>query len=124
MTENYVRKRSIAIAFRVMPEDNRKINEMVKLSGLTKQDYLRNNMLHQQIVVQGNPRVFKALRGKMDEIISELKRIENGDQLDEASLNTIMYVVDLYARMIEQKEQKGPEPDCGPGSCQYRIRSS
>lgn len=87
-----------------MPEDNRKINEMVKLSGLTKQDYLRNNMLHQQIVVQGNPRVFKALRGKMDEIISELKRIENGDQLDEASLNTIMYVVDLYARMIEQKE--------------------
>ncbi len=104
MTENYVRKRSIAIAFRVMPEDNRKINEMVKLSGLTKQDYLRNNMLHQQIVVQGNPRVFKALRGKMDEIISELKRIENGDQLDEASLNTIMYVVDLYARMIEQKE--------------------
>lgn len=104
MTENYVRKRSIAIAFRVMPEDNRKINEMVKLSGLTKQDYLRNNMLHQQIVVQGNPRVFKALRGKMDEIISELKRIENGDQLDEASLNTIMYVVDLYTRMIEQKE--------------------
>ena len=87
-----------------MPEDNRKINEMVKLSGLTKQDYLRNNMLHQQIVVQGNPRVFKALRGKMDEIISELKRIENGDQLDEASLNTITYVVDLYARMIEQKE--------------------
>ena len=124
MTENYVRKRSITIAFRVMPEDNRKINEMVKLSGLTKQDYLRNNMLHQQIVVQGNPRVFKALRGKMDEIISELKRIENGDQLDEASLNTIMYVVDLYARMIEQKEQKGPEPDCVPGSCQYRIRSS
>ena len=104
MTENYVRKRSITIAFRVMPEDNRKINEMVKLSGLTKQDYLRNNMLHQQIVVQGNPRVFKALRGKMDEIISELKRIENGDQLDEASLNTVMYVVDLYARMIEQKE--------------------
>jgi len=104
MTENYVRKRSVAIAFRVMPEDNRKINEMVKLSGLTKQDYLRNNMLHQQIVVQGNPRVFKALKGKMDEIIGELKRIENGDQLDEASLNTIMYVVDLYARMIEQKE--------------------
>lgn len=87
-----------------MPEDNRKINEMVKLSGLTKQDYLRNNMLHQQIVVQGNPRVFKALKGKMDEIISELKRIESSDQLDEASLNTIMYVVDLYARMIEQKE--------------------
>lgn len=104
MTENYVRKRSIAIAFRVTPEDNRKINEMVKLSGLTKQDYLRNNMLHQQIVVQGNPRVFKTLRGKMDEIISELKRIESSDQLDEASLNTIMYVVDLYARMIEQKE--------------------
>lgn len=87
-----------------MPEDNRKINEMVKLSGLTKQDYLRNNMLHQQIVVQGNPRVFKALRGKMDEIISELKRIESSDQLDKASLNTIVYVVDLYARMIEQKE--------------------
>ena len=104
MTENYVRKRSVAIAFRIMPEDNRKINEMVKLSGLTKQDYLRNNMLHQQIVVQGNPRVFKALGGKMDEIISELKRIESSDQLDEASLNTIMYVVDLYTRMIEQKE--------------------
>ena len=66
----------------------------------------------------------EALKGKMDEIISKLKRIESSDQLDEASLNTIMYVVDLYARMIEQKEQKGPEPDCGPGSCQYRIRSS
>lgn len=102
MAENYVRKRSITIAFRVMPEDNRKINEMVKLSGLTKQDYLRSNMLHQQIVVKGNPRVFKALKGKMDEIIEELRRIKDGTELDREHLEMIRYVEDLYERMIRE----------------------
>ena len=51
----------------------------VQLSGLTKQDYITRRLTHKDVVVQGNPRVFKALRNQLAEVLSELQRIENGN---------------------------------------------
>lgn len=46
------------------------------LSGLTKQDYIIRRLQCRDVVVQGNPRVFKALRNQMEDIYEELKRLE------------------------------------------------
>lgn len=93
--ENYQRVRNLTIAFRVTPEENDLINKYVALSGLTKQEYLTANMLHQTIVVKGNPRVFKALKKQMDEIIIELKRIENSSEMDKEFIELIKYVENM-----------------------------
>jgi len=77
------RWRSLAVAFRMSPEENDDLNRRVKLSGLTKQDYIINRLQERDIVVQGNPRVYKALRNQMIEILDELKRIETAENMDD-----------------------------------------
>jgi len=43
-------------------KENAQIDLAVKLTGLTKQDYITRRLLCKDVVVQGNPRVYKALR--------------------------------------------------------------
>lgn len=69
------RWRHKTVAFRVSQEESEQIDRMVRLSGLTKQDYIIRRLQCQDIVVQGNPRVYKALRDQMLQIYQELKRI-------------------------------------------------
>ncbi len=70
------RFRSKTVAFRVSPEEWKQFETAAKLSGLTKQDYLINRISQRDIVVQGNPRVFKALRNELYDVLVELKRID------------------------------------------------
>ena len=64
------------MGFRVSPEENKRINKAVSLSGLPKQEYCYRRCLNQDVVVQGNPRVYKALKNQMVAIYEELKRLE------------------------------------------------
>ena len=84
------RFRSRTIGFRVSPEE-KLINSAVVLSGLTKQDYIVKRLLCRDVVVQGNPRVYKALKNQLAEVLSELQRIENSSVSDEL-LETIRLI--------------------------------
>ena len=62
--------------------------------GLTKQDYITRRLLCREIVVQGNPRVYKALRNELNSVLEELKRVETGQSIDGELLETIR--LDFY----------------------------
>ncbi len=96
------RWRSITIAFRVSPEENAYINEAVKLSGLTKQDFITSKIQDRTVTVAKSPRTFKALRDKMDQIISELSRIESAGDCSEDFLESIRYVTTIYTNTMEE----------------------
>ena len=66
------RWRNHTVAFR----EAKLLNDLVALSGLTKQDYITRRLLCRDVVVQGNPRVYKALKNQMATIYEELKRLE------------------------------------------------
>lgn len=91
------RWRNKTVAFRVSPVENDLINTQVALSGLSKQDYIVKRLLCKDIVVQPNPRVYKALKDKLDEVLAELQRIsdnnsDNGDLLETIQLiNQTLY---------------------------------
>ncbi len=85
------RFRSRTIGFRVSPEEEKLINSAVALSGLTKQDYIVKRLLCRDVVVQGNPRVYKALKNQLAEVLSELQKIENSSVSDEL-LETIRLI--------------------------------
>lgn len=70
------RWRNHTVAFRVSNEEANLLNDLVALSGLTKQDYITRRLLCRDVVVQGNPRVYKALKNQMAAINEELKRLE------------------------------------------------
>lgn len=97
------RWRSMTIAFRVSPEENEAINEAVKLSGMTKQSYIITKLQDRDVVVIRNSKTFKALRDKMDEIVSELHRIEKAGELTEDFIETINYVTTIYTNTKEDK---------------------
>ena len=102
--DNHNRWRSKTIAFRVSPEENEQIEIAVRLSGLTKQDYITRRLLEQEIVVQGNPRVFKALRNQMAEILSQLQRVEAGASPDAELMEVIRYLAKIMDGMKEEPD--------------------
>ena len=72
--DKHNRFRSITVGFRVSPEENEQINKVVAISGLSKQEYCYRRCMQQDIIVNsGNPRVFKALRNNLAEVLVELK---------------------------------------------------
>ena len=83
------------VAFRVSPEEDKQIETYVRLSGLTKQDYITRRLTHKDIVVQGNPRVFKALRNQLADVLSELQRIKAGVEVNDELLDVIEMIADI-----------------------------
>ena len=102
--DNHNRWRSKTIAFRVSPEENEQIEIAVRLSGLTKQDYIIRRLTHKDVVVQGNPRVFKALRNQLAEVLLELQRIETGGAVNDELLDLIEMIADILGGMKEESE--------------------
>ena len=99
--DNHNRWRSKTIAFRVSPEENEQIEIAVRLSGLTKQDYITRRLLNRDIVVQGNPRVYKALRDQLAAVLDELRRAEDGAGVDDELLDTIQMIAVIMGGMKE-----------------------
>jgi hypothetical protein len=90
--DQHNRFRSITVGFRVSPEENKEINRAVALSGLPKQEYCYRRCLERDIVVQGNPRVYKALKKQMGAILGELERISAGGEVSDELLITIRLI--------------------------------
>lgn len=77
----------------VSPEEDEQIETAVRLSGLTKQDYITRRLMCREVVVQGNPRVYKALRNEFAAVLAELQRIEAGGSVDGELLDTIRLIM-------------------------------
>ena len=99
--DNKNRWRNKTVAFRVSPEEDAQIETAVRLSGLTKQDYITRRLLCREVVVQGNPRVYKALRNELAAVLAELQRIEAGDGVDEELMDNIELIAAIMDGMRE-----------------------
>lgn len=98
------RWRNKVVAFRVSQEESELIDRMIRLSGLSKQDYIIRRLQCQDIVVQGNPKVYKALRDQIVQILQEFKRVENASELSEEFLYTLQLVAITLNGMKEENE--------------------
>jgi hypothetical protein len=96
------RWRSTTMAFRISPEEIADLNIRVNLSGLTKQDYIIHRLQDRDIVVQGNPRVYKALRNQLEAVLGELKRINLGSSVNSDLLDTINLITVTMNRLKEE----------------------
>ena len=99
--DRHNRWRNITVAFRVSPAEDEQIETAVRLSGLTKQDYITRRLMCRAVVVQGNPRVYKALRNEFAAVLAELQRIEAGGGVDGELLDTIRLIASIMDGMRE-----------------------
>lgn len=86
------RWRSKTVAFRVSPEEWEQLDKAVELSGLAKQEYIIKRLQERDIVVVGNPRVYKALRNQLTAVLDELQRIEAGTRIDDDLMDVIRLI--------------------------------
>ena len=101
--DEHNRWRNITVGFRVSPEENEQINVAVALSGLPKQEYCYRRCLNREIVVQGNPRVYKALRDQLATVLDELKRIRAVGELRDELLDNIELITRTLDGMKEER---------------------
>lgn len=71
------RLRSVIVSFRVSPEENKIINNLVKVSGMTKQDYIINRLENRELTVIPNPKVYIGLKNLIIEMTETLKKTNN-----------------------------------------------
>ena len=102
--DNKNRWRNITVGFRVSPEENERINKAVALSGLPKQEYCYRRCLNQDVIVQGKPRVIKALKMELAAVLTELKRIEAGSSVDEELMNVIELIAVILGGLKGEDE--------------------
>ena len=99
--DKHNRWRNKTVAFRVSEEEDLLLETFVKISGLTKQDYITSRLLCKDVVVQGNPRVFKALRDQFTAVLEELRRIEAGAGVDDELMEVIQMMAAIMDGMKE-----------------------
>ena len=100
--DRHNRWRNKTVAFRVSSEEDEQLEIFVKLSGLTKQDYIIRRLLERDVVVQGNPRVYNALRDELAAVLGELRRIEAGQGVRDELLDTIQMIATIMNGMQEE----------------------
>lgn len=99
------RWRNRNVGFRVSEEEARLIDSLVAVSGLPKQEYILNKLLNRDVIVQGNPKVFKALKNQMMLIYEELKRTEVITSDNEEMLITLHSIMQIMEGLVKNDDK-------------------
>ena len=98
------RWRNKIVAFRVSPEEAEQIDACVRLSGLSKQDYITKRLTDKVMQERLPKKVYKALKNQMAELYEELKRIEQFSEENEELLYTLQLVAETLNGMKEDED--------------------
>ena len=98
------RRRNKTVSFRMLNEEVTLLNNLVSLSGLTKQDYIIKRLLYKDVVVVGNTRIHKALKNHVEQLYIELKKLTNGNQIDDVTTSTIQFINQILQGMKEENQ--------------------
>ncbi len=96
--------RYIRIGFRVSENENERINWLIKLSGLTKQDYIIKRLECRDIVVVGNLKVYSKLKNLLMEIYEKLVDIDMKNSIPDDNLREIIATV---AEVLGEMKREG-----------------
>lgn len=103
------RWRSDTVSFQISPEENELLDTAVHLSGLTKQEYIIRRLQDHEIMVQGNSRVYKALRLELAQVQEQLAQIrERGEPIDNDLLKTIQMIAQVMEGLKEEPQITPP----------------
>lgn len=99
-------KRCKTIFFWLTPGQLAEIDELVRLSGLTKQYYLTRRALDKQVVVVPSSRVARSLKRYAERIANRLDALTSAHQLDDdILLNEISWLSGLMAAFARYGEE-------------------
>ena len=101
------RWRNVTVAFRMSPEEDKELDHRVKLCGYrTRQDYIIDSVLHQNVTVVGNPLMLVQFRRQLKNIETELKRINSSEEMDEELLIPIRTMMEILQSFEKERRNE------------------
>ena len=97
------RRRNVIMNFRVTPEEKRKIESRIELSGLNKQDYFIQSLMNQQVICFGNILMFSALEERLFDIEQSIQNLQES-VVDEDVLISLRSILELYVGLKNASE--------------------
>lgn len=91
------RYRNRTVAFRMSDAEADRLNQLVAISGLTKQDYITQCLIDRQIVVKPSFRVYQKLHREVFKLYDELERLESLDCADSGLRQLVGMLLDELA---------------------------
>ena len=107
LVDKHGRWRNKTIAFRVTPEEYDKFQAMVEISGLSKQEFIMKRLENSDVVVMGNPRVYKALRDHIECLTAELKRLADFSDMEREEKSFVCFLHQVLAGMELANHENG-----------------
>ncbi len=100
------RYRSETIAYRCSPEEREELDKRWRLLGYqTKQDYVLDAVLHNQVTAKGNPMMLVSFRKELNEILAELERLDEASEMDEELFTPIRTMLEILEAFKENEEK-------------------
>ena len=95
------RWRNKIVAFRMSPEENAMLDDLVSLSGLSKQEYLIQRVLQKDITVKPNPYVHKCL---IKQLLYFINLLENQSfmELNNDDYEVMKFMLKIISGLTEE----------------------
>ena len=90
------------MGFRYRPKKTNALTRRLLYQDCRSRNTATAAVLNQDVVVQGNPKVYKALKRELAAVLAELQRIEAGNGIDEELLN----VIELVFRHSRRRKER------------------
>lgn len=101
------RFRCETIAYRCSPEERAELDKRWKLMGYaTKQDYVLDSVLNNQVIAKGNPMMLVSFRQEFRVILSELNRIDTADEIDEELFTPVRTMLEILEAFKEKADEE------------------
>lgn len=97
--DNKGRLRSVVVGFRMSPQEADLLNQLVQVSGLSKQDYLICRALQREVTVVGNPKVFIGLKRELIRLCNEIERISSTREITEEQLIVLNQIANIISAL-------------------------
>ena len=97
--DNHGKWRSKTVSFNASPEEQAQIGAFAAMAGMTKQAYCLSRLLQRDVVVTVNPRVHKALKNQLDQLILEFQRLTDATEISPYTLEVLDYLAHIYDGM-------------------------
>ena len=103
------RWRSKTVGFRMSPEEAGQLDTLARLSGLSKQDYIISKVLDKEVVIKPNPRVYKALKNKLQAVCEQLARLTEINEEQDELLDLTQYIASIIEGVKGETNDLGQE---------------
>lgn len=101
--DEHARVRNQILNFRTTPEERKKIEDRIALSGLTNSEFFIQSCMNQKIVVHGNVKVFAEINKQLSVIMGHITSTDFPENLEEDVLENLRTIMELSAGLNLEK---------------------